>query len=117
MSKYLTRDEILARDDLPAEDVNVPEWGGAVRIRRMSGTERDAFEASIMGADGRQDLSNIRAKLVARSIVDEAGRRLFSDEDIAALGAKSAAALDRCFAVAKRLSRISGEDVEELAKN
>ena len=36
---------------------------------------------------------------------------------IDALGAKSAAPLDRCFEVAQRLSGISEADVEELTKN
>ena len=34
-----------------------------------------------------------------------------------ALGDKSAAALDRCFAVAQRLNGFSSDDVEDLAGN
>jgi hypothetical protein len=37
--------------------------------------------------------------------------------DINTLGQKSAAALDRVYEVAARLSKISKEDVDELAKN
>ena len=32
----LTRDEILAADDIKTEDVEVPEWGGDVRVSVMS---------------------------------------------------------------------------------
>jgi hypothetical protein len=63
------------------------------------------------------NLRNIRAKLVALTVVDEDGNRIFSDEDAEALGKKSAAALDRIFAVAQRLSGLRPEDVEELAGN
>ena len=39
----LSKDAILAADDLPRETVHVPEWGGDVYVRTMSGTDRDAF--------------------------------------------------------------------------
>ncbi len=43
----LTKDDILGADDLATEDVEVPEWGGCVRVRALTGTERDAFEAAM----------------------------------------------------------------------
>lgn len=117
---FLNREAILAAEDLPRELVEVPEWGGAVYVRALTGAERDQFEASIVeqrGRDVRMNMRNIRAKLVALTVVDEDGQRIFTDDDVAALGGKSAAALDRLFAVAQRLSGLSKEDVEELAKN
>ena len=44
----LSKDAILAADDLPRETVHVPEWGGDVYVRTMSGTDRDAFETSLI---------------------------------------------------------------------
>lgn len=116
----LTREAILNAADLVTEDVEVPEWGGTVRVRGLTGSERDAFEQSIMEQRGRDvalNLRNIRAKLVALSVVDEQGKRVFSDDDVKALGQKSAVALQRVFEVAQRLSGLRSEDVEELAKN
>ena len=60
---------------------------------------------------------NFRAKLAAACIVDEEGNRLFSEKDVAALGRKSAAALDRVATAAQRISAMSQEDVDELAGN
>lgn len=117
---YLTRDQILEVQDLQYEDVAVPEWGGTVRVRGLTGTERDAFEASVVQQQGKKtsyNLTNLRARLVSLSVVDEAGKRLFSDRDVQALGRKSAAALARVYEVASRLSGISDSDMEELAKN
>jgi hypothetical protein len=117
---YLTREQILNANDLPAEDVEVPEWGGVVRVRALTGAERDAFEAAIIKVRGKRvdfHLENARALLVAMSVVDEDGNRLFSDEDVKALGRKSAAALDRVASVAMRLSGLTQEDLEELTKN
>ena len=114
----LTREQILQCDDLPKETVKVPEWGGEVQVRTMTGTDRDAFEASLIskevGKEGR--LENVRARLVSLTLCDEAGSRLFTDSDITALGGKSARALDRVFAVAQRLNGI-GADQADVAKN
>jgi hypothetical protein len=120
MSKILTRDAILQAQDLPRELVEVPPWGGSVYVRALTGAERDAFETSIVeqrGKSTKMNLKNIRAKLVALTVVDEEGNRIFSDSDASALGKKSAAALDRVFEVAQRLSGLRPEDVEELSKN
>lgn len=120
MSELLTREEILSVMDLQEERVNVPEWDGDVLVRSLTGTERDAFETSIISTNGARtemNLVNMRAKLVAWTVVDEEGERVFSTEDIDALGKKSAAALQRVFDVSQRLSGLTGEEIDELAKN
>ena len=118
---YLKREQILSFDDLKTEEVDVPEWGGTVVIKMMSGKERDAFEASIVEMKGSKQsykFENIRAKLVQKTVIDpETKALMFTVGDIEALGNKSAAALDRVFSVAQKLSKITSEDVEELAKN
>lgn len=121
---YLSREAILAAPDLTFEDVAVPEWGGTVRLRGLTGAERDQYEAEFLRIDtsGRKvkydmELGNARARLVALSVVDGQGQRLFDERDVEALGRKSGAALDRVYAAAKRLSGLSEEDMEELQKN
>jgi len=116
---YLKRDEILNCDDMKTQDVNVPEWGGTVVIKMMTGKERDAFEASCINAqDGVFKMDNIRAKLVAKTVIDpETKEPMFTVADIEALGNKSATALDKIFTASQKLSKISEKDVEELAKN
>lgn len=116
----LNRDAILSAEDLEKELVHVPEWGGHVYVRALTGAERDAFEASMVdqrGRDRKMNLKNLRARLCALTICDEEGNRLFSDADVEALGRKSAAALTRVFAVAQRLSGLTQDDVDELAGN
>jgi ribosomal protein S21 len=118
---FLTKEQILAAADLPEEVVDVPEWGGKVLIRGMTGAERDAFEESVMVTRGNNrelNLRNFRAKLVARSIVDPVTKeRMFSDNEIAELGKKSARALQRVFEAALRLNGMTAESVEELTKS
>ena len=120
----LTREAILQADDLPRELVEVPEWGGSVFVRTLTGSERDAFEAESVvfhpkgqSEPNMESLKQTRARLCARCICDEKGQRLFTDEDVSALGAKSGAALDRVYEVAARRNKISQKDMEELEGN
>ena len=116
----LTREKIIEIMDIQRELVSVPEWGGEVYVRGLNGSERDAFESSIVAMHGKKssvDMHNIRAKLAAATICGEDGSLMFSEADVAALGKKSAAALDRIYNAATRLSGISEADVDELAKN
>jgi len=116
----LSKEAILGAQDMTTQDVEVPEWAGTVRVKALTGSERDAFESEIVQRNGKnitQNLKNIRARLVVMAVVDEQGNRLFGFRDIEALGEKSAKALDRVFAVAQELSGLRDEDVDELAKN
>jgi hypothetical protein len=122
----LTADQILAADDLPREQVEVPEWGGTVWVRTLTGRERDAWEETFVkvqrNAKGRvlsvkENLTNIRARLSALVICDSAGTRLFTDAQVNELAAKSGAALDRVFDTAQRINKMSDQDIEELAGN
>jgi hypothetical protein len=115
----LTKDDILKAQDLKTETVHVPEWGGDVTVRGMTGAERDKFEASIVTSKGKDravNMVNIRAKLASLTICDEQGKRLFSEADVEKLSAKSAAVLQRIFIVAQKLSGIGEADVKELAE-
>ena len=118
--KFLTKEEILKADDIVIEVVEVPEWGGSVHVKTMSGTERDSFESEIVdirnGVQAKTDTKNIRAKICARSICDEDGKLLFTEKEAVALGKKSVSALQRVFQVSQRLSRISDDDIEDFAK-
>ena len=71
---FLTREEILAKTDLPYEDAEVPEWGGWVRIRALSGKQRDAIEASIVEMNGTKRTVNLQ-KLSCKDRVGQPGRR------------------------------------------
>lgn len=116
---------ILQSKDLPDEYVDVPEWGGRVRVVALSGVERDKFESSLMnetkddsGAVIEREVvtDNMRAKLVAASVRKADGSRVFSDAQVVALGKKSAKALDRIFRTSQRLSGLSDDDVKELTE-
>jgi hypothetical protein len=112
----LSKKDILSKDDLKIEVVEVPEWGGSIRVSTMSAFARDRFEANIAKSGGGINTDNIRAKLAIATIVDEHNKPLFDESDIVKLGQKSCAALDRVFEAAQRLNLITDKEVETLAK-
>jgi hypothetical protein len=125
LGKVLGRQDILGASDVRTVTVPVPEWGGDVLVRALNGRERDQFDESMVtetaGKRGRKErrvrMQNARARLVAMCVVDEDGKRVFSTDDVAALGEKSAAALQRVFDVASSLAGLSNDDLEELLGN
>jgi hypothetical protein len=117
---HLSRDDLLKAEDLVTEEVDLsdlPGYTGSVLVRGLTGRERDEFEASVLverGGKAVRDLANVRAKIVAKCVVDEDGKRLFTDSDVAALGEKAGAAIDRMFDAASRLSGLRPGDVDEM---
>lgn len=109
--RLLDRDRILAAQDIASVDVDVPEWGGAVRIRRLKASEAQEF-ASLDEAHRDEALYRI----VAMSVVDEQGQRLFSENDIKLLRDKAFSALMRIQKAAIELNGLAPLAIEQ-AKN
>ena len=116
----LTKQQIVDANDLETVEVEVPQWGGSVLVRGLTAKQRGQLITTLVDqrAGGRTlRLQDIQIRLCGMSIVDESGKRFFADAELAILGAKSSAALQRVFEVAQRLAGLSQEQVEELAGN
>ena len=111
----LTKAAILAFDDLKKELLTIPEWGGDVYIRVMTGIERDKYEEWAINSG--KSLQGIRGRIASLCLVDENGVRLFTDEDVDALGQKSAAALERIVTAVMKLNGVTTADIKEIAGN
>ncbi|MBB4126219.1 hypothetical protein GGR77_001509 [Xanthomonas translucens] len=111
----LSKQQILAADDRKTEDLEVKEWGGTVRISTMSASDRDKWEQDTYGGETTK-MEDYRARFVALCLVDEKGNRLFTDKEVAQLGAKSASALHSVFRVAQKLNAIGDAAVEDAEK-
>lgn len=117
----LTRDQILqaARNaKIERDELTVPELGGKIFVRGMSGTERDEFEEGLRIRKGKRagqnDLRNFRAKLAVKVIVTEEGQRILNDDDAAIFGKMPAGVLDRIISRCQELSGTAEEEVEDL---
>lgn len=110
----LNKESILAASDFITKAVDVPEWGGTVLVRGLSSLEKDAFESRLAQS---QDLTNIRASVAVMAMVDEDGKRIFTDKDATALGAKNATVVARVFDAIRELSGMGDEVMEQVEGN
>jgi hypothetical protein len=113
----LTKEQILAADDMGLMEIKVPEWGGSVFCRVMSCGERDAYENDWV-LNKNKGVENFRAKFLAKCLCDEKGELLFpGDAGVQALAKKSSKVLGRIWTKAMEHNALTDKDVEELAKN
>ena len=115
----LTKEQILKADDLPTREVEIPEWGGDVKIRSLSGKERDSFENTCQKRKKGQniELKGLKVLLLSLTIVNEDNSIMFTEADLEKLNAKSARALNRLFDAVTEMNGIGEDAVEELRKN
>ena len=112
----LTKDQILAANDVNLLKINVPEWGGDVYIRVMTVGERDAYENEWQRKKDT-GVDDFRTKFLVRCLVDEKGSRLFDNGDVQRLAEKSARVMNRVWLAAMEHNNLSDASIEELAKN
>lgn len=111
----LGRAEILSADSQPRVlPVRVPEWGGTIYVRTLSGAERDAFENSLTGP---RKLTNFRGRLAVLFLCDPNGKSLFTEADVEALAQKSAMALDRVMTAGLNFNAMSQAEVDQLGES
>lgn len=106
-SRCLTAVDILSAQDSRIERVDLPELGGFVYVKSMTGRQKDAFDNSLLVTnEGKREVVplNARAKYLVHVICDAERNPLFTEADIERLGDKSSAILDRLWKAARRLS-------------
>ncbi len=114
MGRYLTNaEEIISSEDFRYQDVEVPEWGGTVRIRSLSAKQRDTLARKIK-ADGESEASEM---MVVMCVVDEAGRRIFEFKDIERLKGKSTVPIARIVRALGELTGGTGKPTKEFEEN
>lgn len=110
----LTREQILGAVDIGFETVDVPQWGGTVRLKGLTAAEYDKFQQGLFEGDGSNrkiNMANARARMLALAIVDDKGQAIFTESDIAALGQKASAPIELLYRAALKLN--GDEDAEK----
>lgn len=119
----LTREQIEAADDLPFDDVPIPEWGGDVRLKMLNGEQRETIEIRMnkcqKGSIEEQSKSwkDLKPLILSFAIVDENGKRQFEPKDVSVLGKKNGDVLDRLYNHVIKQNAFSKEEADALAKN
>ena len=112
----LTKDDIFKADDLPTKDMDIPEWGGMLTIRTLTGAERDEWESAFVNQD-KINMRGLKARLIQLTVMNGDGQQMFTKADLQKLNSKSASVIDRIFEVSQRLSGLTKKDVDELVGN
>jgi len=128
----LTRDQILAFDDLTTKVLTIPEtipvWGGQeIRIKQLSRGQQDNYARRRFGKmemqqdqrGRKQDIKGVDmwghdAWVVVCGCIDEEGNPLFKHEDEAKLNQKSGEAIGW---IAKQITDFSGMADDDAVKN
>jgi len=110
----LSKAKILAAADVKlSAPIPVPEWGGEVLVKTLSGTERDWFE------DGyaQSKMKQFRARFLVLTLCDESGERLFADNEVDSLGKKSSIVINRLFEAAWEHNAFTPAAVQTLGED
>jgi hypothetical protein len=110
----LNKHQIFASNDLKESFVEVPEWGGKVKIRALSSQELFDYNALIHSDPSGLDLAMY---LITTACIDDNGNKLFTEQDIPTLKTKNNDILFRIVDGISALSKQNPNDVDELAKN
>lgn len=121
--KMLSIDDILAVQDVQERVVEVPEWGGAVRIRGMTKARREVLvkratlkHATQFQKAGELDAGYFEMLMLVESVVDPK----LEIAHIPLLKEKSVAAIDRISRAVLDLNGLTGwlrGDLEETFSN
>ena len=118
--QFLTRDQIINAVDIVFENVEVPEWGGTIRVKSLTGDQVDAYQSARVMTKGESTTVNLkkaRAQLVYMGAIDGQGNKLFSQADVDRLGRKSNKALERVADVIARISGLKKESIEQAGED
>jgi hypothetical protein len=109
--KILNRDDVLGSEDIEMIDVEVPEWGGYIRLKTLSAAQAISFiELS------QEQRAVILPKMVVESAVNLDGSPVFKSGDEHLLKGKSLRAFIRLQSTILEMNGL-GEKAVVQAKN
>lgn len=108
MTAMLTIDQIMNADDLPTKVVEVPAWGGSIKIRMLTKAQQYTVRKSAI-VDGEFNDQAMEMGLLVESIVEPELTR----EHMTMLASKNADVVDDVLAEVFSLSAMDKEAVAE----
>lgn len=108
----LDKSAILAALKPQTEEVEIP--GGTVIVSQISATDYINLwtDPTMKGDGGEVDMAKFTPRLVAACVVDEAGNRIFTDEEADLLGKGASKPFAILADAARRLNGLSGEETK-----
>ncbi len=113
------REQILAANDLKEKVVEIPEWGTAVIVRTLTGSQRAALlQEAVDQRTGKVDFSCLYPDLVILAAYDPQTKEpIFTMADREALAGKAGHIIERIAQEASKLSGLDAGAFEAAQKN
>ena len=115
----LTAADIASVQDFKYVDVDMPQWGGTVRLRNLTADALDEYNRSLFTPQGDKFVPNAvrrRLKLVSQCFCDERGD-VDAKANIEALSKRDGTDIDTLYEAAAALNKLTQASREEIAKN
>ena len=101
---------------LKTVDVDLsPEFVGIARLRELTGIERDEVEDKFAQSKDKKSITGLLAFIVSKCWIDESGKHV--QPNPALVNQLPARLISKLVGPAQKLSGLTAEDVEQLAKN
>jgi hypothetical protein len=113
----LSKEDILAASEIPSEEVDVPEWGGKVKVRALLAGEYDKYQQKLFVMNGdkvEQKFDEVTTALLCYAIVGGDNKPLFTQKELKELPSRP---LRKLYTVAQRLNGETIEAKDEIEKN
>lgn len=110
----LNKHQIFACNDLKEKLVDMPEWGGEIKIKALSVAEQLEYDAFISSDPKEIDMA---LHLIMVACVDSDNKKLFDSSDVELLKNKSSKNLFRLVNEILSLNKQNPDEVDSLAKN
>lgn len=110
------RSLILDSEDIPSEELEIPEWGVTILVKGMSAGERITLMQNAYDPNTQQvNMAAVYPDVLVACVYNpETGEAVFTNDDKQAIMAKSSAAVEKIASVGLRLSGI-GKDEEDAS--
>jgi hypothetical protein len=121
--KRLSRGDVQTADPFRTEELEIPEWGGAVVVREFIGEERTVVEEELSAV--REDLGakvaymkKLRDQVILHNVLADPAKDepLFQPDDLAWLAKRGASAFELILVTAMKLSRFTRGDLDRLVE-
>lgn len=107
--RILTYEEIISAEDIRNQTLDIPEWGGAVRLRTFTKDVELAMRSQARGPDGSVDSEKLEMLMLVYGVVEPE----LTYEMIPHLRTKNAAVIDRILAGIVELNRLGGDAIDK----
>lgn len=94
--------------------------GKKLIVQGLTDRERAEWEVDSLDDEGNRDpvaMESMRTRLIVKCLVDENGKRIFTDEESDDIGEWPAAVTVKLFKVCSELCGLDDDDIEEAKKN